>query len=183
MVRHLSSSSRTSTSCLHGFHSHLLDFGAQSGIHSSGWSLKRNLSLSHIHPHQISFPSPLDLHANPAALMLQHWGIYKTWYFFSARKHEQTIYYDNYWNWFTSCEKIRQLLLLHWKCPIIISNFRPKEKYKKTACKPLDVYLWISLHGFADNAVPGRILASGCLTRQREFPLFAVVLPVSFGIW
>lgn len=70
---------------------------------------------SHIHPHQISFPSLLNVHTGPAALMLHYWGIYKMWYFFPARKHKQTIYYDNYWNWFTSHEKIRQQLL-PWKC-------------------------------------------------------------------
>lgn len=99
-------------SVLHVFHVQLHDFRAQSGIDHSGWSLKWNLYPSHIYPHQISLSSPLDLRADPAALMLHHWGISKTWYFFPARKHERTIYYDNYWNWFTSCEKIRQWLLL-----------------------------------------------------------------------
>lgn len=61
----------------------------------------------------------------------------------------------------------------------MISNFRPKEKYKKAAWKPLDVCLLVSLHGFADKAAPGRILASGSLARQRDFPLFAIVLPMS----
>lgn len=77
---------RASASGLHAFHFQLEDFRAQSGIHHSGCSLKWNLYLSRIHPHQISLPSPLDLHADPAALMLQHWGIYKTRYFFPSKK-------------------------------------------------------------------------------------------------
>lgn len=137
-------------------------------------------SLSHRHPHQISLPSPPDLHADPAALMLQHWGIYKTWYFFPARKHEQTIYYDNYCNWFTSCEKIRrqQLLLLPpWQWPIMISNFRPKEKYKKAAWKPLDVYLLISLHGFADKACPWK---DSCFWFSHQAEGFSPLLQLCF---
>lgn len=61
----------------------------------------------------------------------------------------------------------------------MISNFRPKEKYKKAAQKPLDVYLLISLHGFADKTAPGRVLSSGSLTRQRDFPFLAIVFPMS----